>query len=332
MNRMSSNTSHDTGYKLLFSHPEMVRDLLIGYMPGEWLKEADFTSLNRVNASYVSEKEHQRHDDMVWRLKVGQQWVWVYLLLEFQSKPDKWMALRMMVYMGLLCQHLINQDELQDGLLPPIVPIVLYNGKPRWKTSQEVADCFAASLPGLELYRPKLRYHLVDEARLKLHPLSEVRNLVEALFSVEQSHTVKNTFDIMRLLDGVLSTPEMEPLRRTIGIWFKLLLRRKVPKANIQELDEIDDVLKESTMLEQTIERWFYDATMKGVRLGEQRGEQKGISKIVALQLKLRFGPVPDWAQERLASASEDQLTQWASVILTAKSIEDLFGTDGPVH
>ncbi|MBK9346767.1 MAG: Rpn family recombination-promoting nuclease/putative transposase [Burkholderiales bacterium] len=77
-------------------------------------------------------KEHQRHDDMVWRLKVGQQWVWVYLLLEFQSKPDPWMALRIMVYLGLLSQHLVNEGELQNGLLPPIVPIVLYNGTPQW--------------------------------------------------------------------------------------------------------------------------------------------------------------------------------------------------------
>lgn len=321
---MSTTTPHDTGYKLLFSHPEMVRDLLIGYMPGEWLKDADFTSLKRVNGSYVSDKELQRHDDMVWRLKVGQQWVWVYLLLEFQSEPDPWMALRMMVYMGLLSQHLINEGELQNGLLPPIVPIVLYNGTPAWKASQEVAECFGTSLPGLELYRPKLRYHLVDEARLKLHPLPEVHNLAEALFSVEQSRTVKATFDVMRALNGVLDTPQMEPLRRTIGVWFKLLLRRKVPKANIQELDEIDDVLKESTMLEQTIERWFDDATHKG--------ELKGSARIVLLQLKLRFGPVPEWVQERLTSSSEDQLIQWAGAILTAQSIEDIFGADGPVH
>jgi len=77
-------------------------------------------------------------------------------------------------------------------------------------------------------------------------------------------------------------------------------------------------------MLEQTIERWFDDATLKG--------ELKGFAKLVSLQLKLRFGPVPDWAQERLASASEDQLTQWASAILTAQSLNDLFGVDGPIH
>ena len=65
------NQAHDTGYKLLFSHPEMVRDLLTGYLGGEWLQQADFNTLERVNASYVSENERQRHDDMVWRLRVG---------------------------------------------------------------------------------------------------------------------------------------------------------------------------------------------------------------------------------------------------------------------
>ncbi len=44
---------HDTGYKLLFAHPEMVRDLLIGYVSGEWIAEADFTTLEHINASAV---------------------------------------------------------------------------------------------------------------------------------------------------------------------------------------------------------------------------------------------------------------------------------------
>lgn len=63
---------NDTGYKLLFAHPEMVRDLLVGYVPGAWVAEADFSTLERVNASYVSESEKQRHDDMVWRQKATQ--------------------------------------------------------------------------------------------------------------------------------------------------------------------------------------------------------------------------------------------------------------------
>ncbi|MFA5496382.1 MAG: Rpn family recombination-promoting nuclease/putative transposase, partial [Porticoccaceae bacterium] len=134
--------AQDTGYRLLFSHPEMIRDLLLGYVPGEWIQDADFTTLEHINGSYVSESERQRHDDMVWRVRVQDRWLWVYLILEFQSEPDPWMAVRMLVYIGLLAQNLIREGELYQGRLPPILPIVLYNGQAAWKPSCEVADCF----------------------------------------------------------------------------------------------------------------------------------------------------------------------------------------------
>ncbi len=43
--------THDTGYKLLFAHPAMVRDLLRDWVPGEWLAEADLSTLERISAS-----------------------------------------------------------------------------------------------------------------------------------------------------------------------------------------------------------------------------------------------------------------------------------------
>ena len=33
-----------------------------------------------------------RADDVVWRVKVGGDWVYLYILIEFQSKVDAWMA------------------------------------------------------------------------------------------------------------------------------------------------------------------------------------------------------------------------------------------------
>lgn len=126
------NTSHDTSYKLLFSCPEMMRDLLKGYVPGTWLEHADFSTLTQVGASYVSESGQDRHDDMVWRIDIGGRWLWVYVIVEFQSTPDQWMAVRVMQYVGLLAGQLVKQHksgELPEGRLSPILPIVLYNGK-----------------------------------------------------------------------------------------------------------------------------------------------------------------------------------------------------------
>jgi len=118
----------------------------------------------------------------------------------------------------------------------------------------------------------------------------------------------------------------------------RLLLRRKAPTANIHELDHIDDLLETPTMLEQTIERWFEEATRKGLQEGEQKGRQEGerkgkleglqegLARAVALQVQLRFGAVPPWAQARLDAADEAQLLAWTAAILTATSLQDLFG------
>lgn len=114
---------HDAGYKLLFAAPEMVRDLLLGFVGLDWVQSADFASLCRVTGSYVSDDLRTRHDDMVWKIRLRDEWFYVYLLLEFQSVPDRWMALRIQVYVGLLYQDLMARRELgHDDKLPPAPP------------------------------------------------------------------------------------------------------------------------------------------------------------------------------------------------------------------
>jgi predicted transposase YdaD len=90
---MSGN--HDLGYKQLFAHPELVRDLLAGFTSFACFRGLEPSAFERVNASYVSERVSERHGDMVWRVRLGEETIYVYLLLEFQSQAERWMALRM---------------------------------------------------------------------------------------------------------------------------------------------------------------------------------------------------------------------------------------------
>ena len=66
-------------------------------------------------------------------------------------------------------------------------------------------------------------------------------------------------------------------------------------------------------------------ATMKGVNLGLHQGYAKALS----LQLRLRFGAVPQWVDTRLTQASEEQLMDWMGRILSASSLSELFGEAG---
>ena len=59
----------DSGYKRIFSHPKMVRDLLVGFVKEEWIGQLDFTTLERVGGSYVTDDLRERMDDVIWRLR-----------------------------------------------------------------------------------------------------------------------------------------------------------------------------------------------------------------------------------------------------------------------
>jgi predicted transposase YdaD len=65
----------DASYKLLFSAPEVVRDLVLGFIPDEWLHSLDYTTLEKVPGSYVTDDLRHRADDVIWRVKADGEWV-----------------------------------------------------------------------------------------------------------------------------------------------------------------------------------------------------------------------------------------------------------------
>jgi hypothetical protein len=78
--------------KLLFSHPELVHDLLVEFVSVVRSDTLHLDTLQRVNGSYTSETGDARYEDMVWKVRLADRWLYVYLLLEFQSRSDDWMA------------------------------------------------------------------------------------------------------------------------------------------------------------------------------------------------------------------------------------------------
>ena len=323
----SKPASSDTDYKLLFSCPEIVRDLLIGYAPGKWLEDADFSTLTHVNGSYVSEAGKQRHDDVVWRVKIGGRWLWVYIILEFQSESDTWMALRMMEYTTQLALQIVREHkkyDLPEGRIPPILPIVLYNGLPKWNAATDVADCFVEPPDGLEAFLPKLRYLLLDEHRLQQSRTEEIRNFADAVFRMEANRGgTDKVFAVIKALAKMLNTQEMESLRRAFNVWTKGLIQRNAQDAEISEKLENVDLFKEYAMAEAIYVGWGKQFEMKG----EKKGEKKGEMKILIRQLSRRFGQLPKWAENRISKAEPAQLENWADAVLDASNLTEVLGT-----
>ncbi len=131
---------HDSGYKLLFSEPEFVRDLILGFVQDEWLHKLDFSTLERYPGSYITEDFRHGAEDVVWRLQGDDDWVYLYLLINLQSTVDPYMAVHMMLYQGLLYQDMIRRNDVKNGRLPPMLPIVLNKGQYPWTACRDVYD------------------------------------------------------------------------------------------------------------------------------------------------------------------------------------------------
>jgi predicted transposase/invertase (TIGR01784 family) len=311
---------HDNGYKLLFSHPEMVEQLVRSFVREEWIRSLDFSTLERVSGSYVTPELRSRESDVVWRLRwKGEGWLYVYLLIEFQSTVDPFMALRVMVYLGLLYQSLVQQRQLTpSGKLPPVLPLVLYNGIPPWGAARELAELIEAVPEGLEQYRPRLRYCLLDEARIPDSELESLHNLVATLIRLEKSRGPEDITRVLSALSELLQDPSLADLRRTFSIWISgVLLPARVPGIAVPQVTDLQEV---KSMLAERVMEW--------TREWKQEGLEEGIEKargVLLRELERRFGPLPEEVRQRVAAvASIEDLTELSLRAGAATSIEAL--------
>lgn len=324
---------HDSGYKLLFSHPAMVTDLLRGFVAGDWVEELDFTTLEKQSGSYVSDDLRPRADDVVWRVRWRDRWLYVYLLLEFQSAVDPFMAVRLLAYVGLLYQDLIRAKQLTpEGRLPPVLPVVLYNGRPCWTAATEVAELIVPPPAGLAGYQPRLRYLLLEENRFAAEELAPMRNLAAALFQLEHSRGPEELQQVVARLVEWLQAPEQASLRRAFAVWLRdVLLPARLPGVRIDavlELSEVQNMLAER-VLEWTRE-WKQQGLDEGRKEGRKEGHKEGESLMLQRLLTLKFGPLDAATQARLAAADSETLLVWGERVLTAGSVAEVFdGTTG---
>jgi len=248
------HNAHDRSYKLLFSNPQMVKDLLKGFVHEDWVNEVDFSTLETVKDKFVSDDLREREDDIIWRVRHKQSWIYVYLLIEFQSTIDSFMAVRVPLYTLMLYQDLIRSEKIKKGeLLPPVFPVVLYNGSQRWDSATQLSDLIIDLPGGLDRYKLESEYLILDEGSYSLSELEPLKNLVAAIFRLENA---QNREDIIRVIDNLqqwLSSPEMDNTRKSFVIWLKRVL---MPiKKEDEPIQEINDLTEIKAMLAQTVSK-----------------------------------------------------------------------------
>ena len=289
---------HDQSYKALFSHSLPVRDLLRDFVGEllegglEWMQRLDFSTLEPLPTERIDPTLRGRANDIVWRVRFrdaegGPEWLRALLMLEFQSGIDWFMALRVQGYAVRLYESLWRDRRPGRGdRLPPVLAVVIYNGKSRWRASTAMAGLIGEGtrpVAGGASAAPALTgesYVLLDVGAYKGGSLPP-GNLVSLIMATELMSEPGEAIGILEAALRLLSAAEQERLRDTFLAWFRLSVSRTGVDLEFLEDRTMMEQMEQVGALRTTLEERFealHDAIQQGVapRRGPRASSENG--------------------------------------------------------
>lgn len=237
---------------------------------------------------------------------------------QFQSSVDQRMPIRLMHYVACFYDHLLKTRQTTPVRgLPPVLPIVLYNGSPRWSARQDVYELVQPEPPAfLRAYQPHLRYYLIDEARYTDEELTKRATPLSGVFGIENATGDRQA--LQRAVDRIVAIIQADPNKQRIDEIVTRWLKRHLQWLGSEiNLERLNSVVEDKEMLAENLENW--------AKKERQEGRHEGVEGTLRKLIELKFGALPEWVDESLAQASDEQLDTWVARILTVDSLDDLF-------
>ncbi len=235
-----------------------------------------------------------RRPDLVARLADG-----TLFHLELQSGNDMEMPRRMLEYYVLLWR--------QYGQRPR--QLLLYVGAARLTMSAE-----------LRYEELQFRYGLQDIRALRPETLLASPSVEDNLLAILCAGGIERRV-IREILGRIVPLPE----KARADMLVKLLILAGLRDAQTEVQEEARQTAMIMDIRTNSFLREIYQ---EGRDEGRGEGLTQGEATMLRRQLEQRFGPLPDWAQEKLGQAQAAELEDWGLRLLEAATLNEVFATD----
>ncbi len=336
----------ENGPKLLLEHPFNVRDLLM-LLREKRAAGIDFAAMTVERTHFV--KPHFEHValDLLFKapFRVTSsdpvRTIFIYLLIEHQSKPERFFMLRLGDYLHESYQMQKKAwDKKHDSdakfFLQPIIPIVLYTGDRNWDTIEKLADVVEAGefftdvIPEFKPLFLNLR-NTADESLM-----SEGGFFGKILRLIKQRDAEPRVF--RRVLEEVvgslekMSGPDSTRWRDFLYYIHALLYHSRSEEEQLELNNVIDRSIVESSHQKENMKmgRTIAEAVeerglQKGIEKGIEKGTLNTLRTTLLRQLRKRFKKVPRQVEARVSAATDvRELNSWLDNVLDAKTLADV--------
>ena len=329
----------DATYKHLLFRAFMVEELLrrlVADLRGmrELVDALERSTLTRVHEQSVSigpTALHRRGNDMVWRVRLRERpgedadlagdreappaatsgaWLYLVVMLEFQSAVDPLMALRIRGYVDSF--HVEQWRGRRFGAtdrLTPVLPIVLYNGTARWSAPARVIELVTpgAGRPGRGEAGATWRaaplfagdgYVLLDTHRVG--PDDSRRDNAAALLAGLENPSRETIAALVASLHERLRAPELRELKEVMLSWAAWQARRQVgveweaeemAQVRVEDYDDVEAyyAARLEAWREEDREQGRTEGREQGRTEGREQGRAEGQRALLRRQAALKF-------------------------------------------
>lgn len=330
---------HDSGYKFLFSMVAFFRQLVESFVEEAWVKQLDFSRAILLDKSFVSADYEESEADLLWQvsLKDSDQFIYFYILLEFQSTVPRLMALRVGQYL-LSAKSDLQRLHNNTTVLPQVFPLVLYNGKERWTAPARLSE-LEEKVVEIGEYGIEIHYLPIIENSYPLERLLRNLDLVSWLFMAEahydRERTIRQLFELYERNDPTAVS--------ALANWFQqMTVHKRIPpedyallKKEYRSKEELQAMIVEAILKEEEQIRQESEAKgeARGLQIGEARGIEQGIEKGMRAQrqillqlLHFRFPSIVEEESKKYAAYlarihNLDLLTELVNQLLIAPTL-----------
>jgi len=275
---------NDNGYKMLFSHPLMIEDLLKSFVKEDFVKDIDFSYLKEMKTDFVTKEFKNRATDLLWKTKFKGKDAYIFILIEFQSTVDRFMSLRCLNYITLFYLDLIKKEKKLKKL-PVIFPIVLYNGENNWTAPTMIDELIESPIKSLKKYIPKFEYYKICENEIDKNELKKLDNLVSVLFELECSDIEESSEIIKKIIKILKKDIIPVELQNNFSRWIKAASFLNKINIDISKLDESEV----NTMLATQIRQLEEKALERGKLEGIEKGKSETAKKLLECGVDIRI-------------------------------------------
>ena len=266
---------HDKFFKESFSRKEIARSFIQENVPDRIHRQLDYETLTIIKDSYTDKEMAEHYSDIVYSIKLSGKNAFIYLLFEHKSASDLWTGFQLLRYMVKIWELYRKQNQSAKKL-PVIVPIVIYQGKGRWKTKSSIGHLFE-SIENMEGYIPEFMSEVFEISQI---PDEQIKGdiLLRVMFLAQKYSGTPQMIDKLKEILALLSSLEDKKTKKEYLETFLRYLSATTKKEHIQVVkQELEKVVKKGDDVMTTIaEYWIQEGEKKGRLEGKREGKLEG--------------------------------------------------------